>query len=236
MATHKIVSHQQWIDARKQLLAKEKEFTRARDALSQQRRELPWEAVEQNYLFTGADGTLTLADLFAGNSQLIVYHFMFDPSWDAGCKSCSFWADNFNGISAHLKHRDITFVAVSRAPYSKLDAYRKRMGWSFRWVSSLDSDFNFDYGVSFTPEQLAKDDPVYNYGSGKLFGPESVGISVFLQDADGAVFHTYSCYSRGVDMLNGAYHYIDLTPLGRNEGGQGKNPQAWVRRHDEYQG
>jgi predicted dithiol-disulfide oxidoreductase (DUF899 family) len=235
MATHKIVSHEQWIDARRQLLAKEKEFTRARDALSQQRRELPWERVDKNYLFTGADGTLTLGDLFAGKSQLIVYHFMFDPSWDAGCKSCSFWADNFNGIAAHLKHRDITFVVVSRAPYSKLDAYRKRMGWSFRWVSSFDSDFNFDYGVSFTPEQLAKDDPIHNYGSGKLFGPESVGISVFLQDADGAVFHTYSCYSRGVDMLNGAYHYIDLTPLGRNEGGQGKNPQAWVRRHDEYQ-
>jgi predicted dithiol-disulfide oxidoreductase (DUF899 family) len=235
MATHKIVSHEQWIDARKQLLAKEKEFTRARDALSQQRRALPWERVDKNYLFTGADGTLTLGDLFAGKSQLIVYHFMFDPSWDAGCKSCSFWADNFNGIAAHLKHRDITFVAVSRAPYSKLDAYRKRMGWSFRWVSSFDSDFNYDYGVSFTPEQVAKDDAIYNYRSGKLFGPESVGISVFLQDADGAVVHTYSCYSRGVDMMNGAYHYIDLTPLGRNEGGQGKNPQAWVRRHDEYQ-
>jgi predicted dithiol-disulfide oxidoreductase (DUF899 family) len=235
MATHKIVSHEQWIDARKQLLAKEKDPTRARDALSQQRRELPWERVDKNYLFTAADGTLTLGDLFAGKSQLIVYHFMFDPSWDAGCKSCSFWADNFNGIAAHLKHRDITFVAVSRAPYSKLDAYRRRMGWSFRWVSSFDSDFNFDYGVSFTPEQLEKHDAIHNYGSGKLFGPESVGISVFLQDADGAVVHTYSCYSRGVDMMNGAYHYIDLTPLGRNEGGQGKNPQAWVRRHDEYQ-
>src|ERR1700681_2278878 len=235
MTTHKIVSHEQWIDARKQLLAKEKEFTRARDALSQQRRALPWERVDKNYLFTGADGTLTLGDLFAGKRQLIVYHFMFDPSWDAGCKSCSFWADNFNGIAAHLQHRDITFVAVSRAPYSKLDAYRKRMGWSFRWVSSFDSDFNYDYGVSFTPEQVAKDEAIYNYRSGKLFGPESVGISVFLQDADGAVFHTYSCYSRGVDMMNGAYHYIDLTPLGRNEGGQGKNTQAWVRRHDEYQ-
>jgi predicted dithiol-disulfide oxidoreductase (DUF899 family) len=235
MTTHKIVSHEQWIDARKQLLAKEKDFTRARDALSRQRRDLPWERVDKNYVFTGADGKLTLADLFAGSSQLMIYHFMFDPSWEAGCKSCSFWADNFNGIDVHLKHRDITFLAVSRAPYNKLEAYRKRMGWSFKWVSSFDSDFNYDYGVSFTPEQLAKDDAIHNYGSGKLFGPESVGISVFCQDVDGAVFHTYSCYSRGVDMMNGAYHYLDLAPAGRNESGQGKNPQAWVRRHDEYQ-
>jgi predicted dithiol-disulfide oxidoreductase (DUF899 family) len=235
MTTHKIVSHEQWIDARKQLLAKEKDFTRARDALSRQRRDLPWERVDKNYVFTGADGKLTLGDLFAGSSQLMIYHFMFDPSWEAGCKSCSFWADNFNGIDVHLKHRDITFLAVSRAPYSKLEAYRQRMGWSFKWVSSFDSDFNYDYGVSFTPEQLAKDDAIHNYGSGKLFGPESVGISVFCQDVDGAVFHTYSCYSRGVDMMNGAYHYLDLAPAGRNESGQGKNPQAWVRLHDEYQ-
>ena len=235
MTTHKIVSHEQWIDARKQLLAKEKDFTRARDALSRQRRDLPWERVDKNYVFTGADGKLTLGDLFAGSSQLMIYHFMFDPSWEAGCKSCSFWADNFNGIDVHLKHRDITFLAVSRAQYSKLEAYRQRMGWSFKWVSSFDSDFNYDYGVSFTAEQLAKDDAIHNYGSGKLFGPESVGISVFCQDVDGAVFHTYSCYSRGVDMMNGAYHYLDLAPAGRNESGQGKNPQAWVRRHDEYQ-
>jgi len=235
MTTHKIVSHEQWIDARKQLLAKEKDFTRARDALSRQRRDLPWERVDKNYVFTGADGKLTLGDLFAGSSQLMIYHFMFDPSWEAGCKSCSFWADNFNGIDVHLKHRDITFLAVSRAPYSKLEAYRQRMGWSFKWVSSFDSDFNYDYGVSFTAEQLAKDDAIHNYGSGKPFGPESVGISVFCQDVDGAVFHTYSCYSRGVDMMNGAYHYLDLAPAGRNESGQGKNPQAWVRRHDEYQ-
>jgi predicted dithiol-disulfide oxidoreductase (DUF899 family) len=235
MATHRIVSHNQWVEARKAFLAKEKVFTRARDALNRARRDLPWERVEKNYLFAGADGKKSLGDLFAGKSQLIVYHFMFDPTWEAGCKSCSFWADNFNGIDAHLKHRDVTFLAVSRAPYSKLEAYGKRMGWSFQWVSSFDSDFNFDYGVSFTPEQIAKSEPLYNYGTAALFGPESVGISVFSKDGDGAVFHTYSCYARGVDMLNGAYHYLDLAPAGRNEGDQGKNPQAWVRRHDEYQ-
>ena len=160
---------------------------------------------------------------------------MFDPSWEAGCKSCSFWADNFNGIDAHLKHRDVTFLAVSRAPYSKLEAYKKRMGWSFKWVSSFDSDFNYDYGVSFTPEQIASGETIYNYGTGKPYGPDAVGISVFYRDGDGAVFHTYSCYSRGADMLNGAYHYLDLAPAGRDEGDQGQNPQAWVHRHDEYQ-
>lgn len=234
MATRKVVSHQQWTEARRQFLAREKEFTRARDALSRARRELPWERVEKNYLFTGADGNRSLGELFAGNSQLIVYHFMFDPSWEAGCKSCSFWADNFNGIDAHLKHRDVTFIAISRAPYSKLEAYRKRMGWSFNWVSSLDTDFNYDYGVSFTPEQQARRDPLYNFGTQPPFGPEAVGISVFCKDGDGDLFHSYSCYSRGVDMMNGAYHYLDLVPAGRNEDGEGKNPQAWVRRHDEY--
>jgi predicted dithiol-disulfide oxidoreductase (DUF899 family) len=235
MDMHKVVSHDQWVEARKRLLGKEKEFTRARDALSQERRDLPWERVEKSYLFTGPDGKERLTDLFAGKSQLIVYHFMFDPTWDAGCKSCSFWADNFNGIDIHLKHRDVTLLAVSRAPYTKLEAYRKRMGWTFKWVSSFDSDFNYDYGVSFTPEQIANGAAIHNYGAGKPFGPETVGISVFCKDSNDAVFHTYSCYSRGVDMMNGAYHYLDLTPMGRNEGDQGSNPQAWVRRHDEYQ-
>jgi predicted dithiol-disulfide oxidoreductase (DUF899 family) len=226
MNNPKIVSHAEWISLRKQLLLKEKEFTRARDELSRQRRELPWERVEKNYVFEGPDGTQNLADLFAGKSQLIVYHFMFDPAWDAGCKSCSFWADNFNGIDVHLKHRDITFLAVSRPPYNKLDAYRKRMAWSFKWVSSFGSDFNYDFGVSFTPEQLSKRAPIYNYDTSAAFGPESVGISVFCKDEKGQVFHTYSCYSRGVDMLNGAYHYIDLTPKGRDEPEQGSDPQA----------
>jgi predicted dithiol-disulfide oxidoreductase (DUF899 family) len=176
----------------------------------------------------GPNGEESLGNLFAGQSQLIVYHFMFDPTWEAGCKSCSFWADNFNNIAVHLKHRDATFLAISRAPYGKLEAYKKRMGWSFKWVSSFDSDFNYDYGVSFTPEQIANGEAINPYGS------ETVGISVFYKDGDGAVFHTYSCYARDADMLNGAYHYLDLAPLGRNEADQGQNPQAWVRRHDEY--
>jgi len=233
MNKHNIVSHDQWLEARKALLSKEKAFTRARDALSRERRELPWERVQKDYVFEGAAGRETLAQLFGSRSQLVVYHFMFDPGWEAGCKSCSFWADNFNGIDVHLAHRDATLLAVSRAPYAKLAAYWTRMGWSFKWVSSFGSDFNFDYGVSFTPEQVAKGEATQNYGSSKAPGSETVGISVFLKDEGNAIFHTYSCYSRGVDMLNGAYHYLDLTPKGRDEPAQG-NPQAWVRRHDEY--
>jgi len=233
MNKHNIVSHDQWLEARKALLSKEKAFTRARDALSRERRELPWERVQKDYVFEGAAGRETLAQLFGSRSQLVVYHFMFDPGWEAGCKSCSFWADNFNGIDVHLAPRDTTLLAVSRAPYAKLAAYWTRMGWSFKWVSSFGSDFNFDYGVSFTPEQVAKGEATQNYGSSKAPGAETVGISVFLKDEGNAIFHTYSCYSRGVDMLNGAYHYLDLTPKGRDEPAQG-NPQAWVRRHDEY--
>ena len=235
MTKPRIVSHAQWLQARHDLLSKEKEFTRARDTLSRERRELPWERVEKSYVFTGPDGRESLEALFAGKGQLIVYHFMFDPGWEAGCKSCSFWADNFNGVDVHLKHRDVTLLAVSRAAFAKIAVYRKRMGWSFKWVSSLDSDFNYDFGVSFTPDQLAQGEAIYNYGSAKPFGPEAVGISVFCRDGAGSVFHTYSCYSRGVDMLNGAYHYLDLTPAGRGEGARGEPNQAWVCRHDEYQ-
>jgi predicted dithiol-disulfide oxidoreductase (DUF899 family) len=231
---HKVVSGDQWIEARKQLLIKEKEFTRLRDQLSQERRDLPWERVEKNYSFDGPDGKETLSDLFAGKSQLIVYHFMFDPSWEAGCKSCSFWADNFNGIDIHLKHRDVSFLAISRAPLAKLEAYRRRMGWGFKWVSSFGSDFNHDFGVSFTPEQMAAGSAYWNYANQKPFEAETVGISVFCRE-QAQIFHTYSCYQRGVDMLNGAYHYLDLTPKGRDEADQKPHAQAWVRRHDEYQ-
>jgi predicted dithiol-disulfide oxidoreductase (DUF899 family) len=231
---HKVVSGDRWIEARKQLLIKEKEFTRQRDQLSQQRRDLPWERVEKNYAFDGPDGKETLSDLFAGKSQLIVYHFMFDPSWEAGCKSCSFWADNFNGIDVHLKHRDVSFLAISRAPLPKLEAYRRRMGWGFKWVSSFGSDFNHDFGVSFTPEQMAAGMAYWNYANQKPFEAETVGISVFCRD-QAQIFHTYSCYQRGVDMLNGAYHYLDLTPKGRDEADQKPYAQAWVRRHNEYQ-
>jgi len=230
MTNHPGVSHEQWLEARKKLLAKEKEFTRLRDELSNLRRELPWEPVTKTYAFEGPEGSETLSDLFGGKSQLIVQHFMFHPDWDEGCKSCSFWADNYNGTPIHLAHRDISFVAVARAPLAKIETYRKRMGWSFKWVSSFGSDFNFDYGVSFTKEQIASR-ATMNYGAPNTFGEEIVGISVFFKDGDGAIFHTYSTYSRGVDLMNGAYNYIDLTPKGRDEGGKS---QYWVRRHDQY--
>lgn len=230
MTNHPVVSHEQWLEARKELLAKEKAFTRLRDELSSLRRELPWEPVTKTYAFEGPAGAETLSDLFGGKSQLIVQHFMFHPDWNEGCKSCSFWADSYNGTPIHLAHRDISFVAVARAPLAKIEAYRKRMGWSFKWVSSFGSDFNFDFGVSFTKEQIASGTTI-NYGMPNKFGEEIVGISVFLKDEDGAIFHTYSTYSRGVDLMNGAYNYIDLTPKGRDEGGKS---QYWVRRHDQY--
>jgi predicted dithiol-disulfide oxidoreductase (DUF899 family) len=233
MQDHKIVSQAEWIEARTQFLAKEKEFTRVRDELSRARRELPWVRVDKKYVFDGSDGKETLADLFAGHRQLIIQHFMFDPSWEAGCPSCSFWADGYNGFFVHLEQRDVAFAAVSRAPLAKLTAYQRRMGWDFKWVSSLGSDFNHDYQVSSTPEESAKGEAYYNYRIGKVFGSERPGISVFYRDDDGAVFHTYSCYARGVDMMNAAYHYLDLTPKGRDEEGL-SNPQAWVRRHDDY--
>lgn len=234
MQSHRIASHEEWIEARKQLLAKEKEFTRLRDQLSQQRRDLPWERVEKPYVFDGPRGKETLAELFEGRHQLIVYHFMFDPAWDAGCKSCSFWADNFNGITVHLKHRDVTMIAVSRAPLAKLEAYKKRMGWTFKWVSSAGNDFNRDYYVSHTPEELAKKDAYYNYTRQAPYASEAPGISVLYRDDAGAVFHTYSAYARGLDMLNGAYHLLDLVPKGRDEANLSHH-SAWLRRHDEYQ-
>jgi predicted dithiol-disulfide oxidoreductase (DUF899 family) len=195
MEKHRVVSREEWIEARKDFLAKEKEFTRLRDQLSRQRREMPWVRVEKNYIFDGLDGKVSLADLFAGKSQLIVYHFMFDPSWEAGCKSCSFWADNYNPIIVHLNHRDANLVAISRAPLAKLQAYRKRMGWDFTWVSSAGNDFNYDYQVSPTPEEIAKGGRHYNYRPTKATG-EMPGISVFFKDTDGNIFHTYSTYER----------------------------------------
>jgi predicted dithiol-disulfide oxidoreductase (DUF899 family) len=233
MTNHKIVSREEWIEARKKLLVKEKEFTRLRDQLSHERRDLPWERVDKQYVFQGPNGKETLARLFDGTSQLIVYHFMFNPDREAGCAHCSFWADNFDHIPIHLQHRDISFVAISRAPYAKLEAYKKRMGWSFKWVSSFGSDFNFDYFVSFTPDEVKNGAGYHNYERSKPMDEDAVGISAFARDEAGDVFHTYSTYSRGVDMLNGAYHYIDLTPKGRDEAGH-DFAQFWVRRHDEY--
>jgi predicted dithiol-disulfide oxidoreductase (DUF899 family) len=234
MESHRVVSHDEWIEARKQFLAREKELTRLRDRLSEDRRDLPWELVDKSYRFDGPGGKETLADLFAGRSQLVVYHFMFGPDWEAGCPSCSLFADSFNGIVVHLNQRDVTFIAVSRAPFSKLDAYRKRMGWSFKWVSSAANDFNEDYRVSFSPEEVANGVGYYNYVRQRLFGTEMPGASVFYKDPAGRVFHTYSTYGRGLDAFMVNYQFLDVVPKGRDEAGQTPHPQAWVRRHDEY--
>jgi len=234
MDSHNIVSREQWLDARTRLLAREKEFTRARDRLSQERRELPWVRVDKTYMFDGPQGKESLADLFAGRSQLVVYHFMFAPDWEAGCKSCSFWADNFERNVVHLAHRDVTLIAVSRAPMSKLESFKRRMGWTFKWVSSADGDFNFDYHVSFTPDSLAGGEASYNYAPRTTSLTELPGISVFYKDADGSIFHTYSCYARGLDMMNAAYHYLDLVPKGRDEADLG-HPMAWLRHRDSYE-
>jgi predicted dithiol-disulfide oxidoreductase (DUF899 family) len=230
---HRIVSKDEWLAARSALLKKEKEFTLLRDKLGQQQRDMPWVLVDKKYLFDGPNGKQTLSDLFDGRSQLIVYHFMYDPNWDAGCPSCSFWADNFNGIVVHLNQRDVTMIAVSKAPYSKIGEYKKRMGWNFKWVSSYDNDFNFDYHVSFTPQELSEKKAFYNYSLQDTHSPEREGVSVFYKDTAGHVFHTYSAYARGIDVLNVAYHYLDLVPMGRDEDGH-EFPQFWVRRHDEY--
>lgn len=228
---HKVAFRDEWIEARKQLLIKEKEFTRLRDQLSEQRRNLPWERVDKQYVFAGPNGQETLSELFDGRNQLIVYHFMFAPDWEAGCPHCSHWADNFNGIIVHLNQRDVTLVAVSRAPYHKLAAYEKRMGWNFKWVSSFQNDFNYDYNVSFTPDEVAKGKAFYNFTTQDPGETDREGVSVFYKDSTGRVFHTYSTYARGIDMLNVDYHYLDLVPKGRDEAGRGP---FWVRRHDEY--
>jgi predicted dithiol-disulfide oxidoreductase (DUF899 family) len=235
VANHPVVSHEAWLAARKALLAREKEFTRQRDALSRERRELPWERVEKAYAFDAAGGKQTLAQLFGKHSQLAVYHFMFNPGSDEGCRHCSFWADSFDGIDVHLGHRDVSFVAVSRAPLGKIEAFRKRMGWSFKWVSSAGSDFNHDFGVSFTKEELARGPVTYNYTTGTMQMQEREGASAFYKDEQGKVFHSYSCYARGIDLLNTAYNFLDLCPKGRDEEGL-EFTQAWVRHHDRYEG
>lgn len=232
MTDHRIVPHDEWIAARRSFLAKEKEFNRLRDELSRERRELPWEHVKKPYVFASENGQETLADLFGKRSQLIVYHFMYGPSWEIGCKSCSFWADNFNGIVPHLNARDVALVAVSRAPLQKLQAQARRFGWTFKWVSSFDNDFNFDYCVSFRPEALDRGEVSYNYGSQRLDSTEMPGISAFFRDGD-QVYHSYSTYARGLDMLNTAYHYLDIAPKGRDEAGLAF-PQAWVKHRIAY--
>jgi predicted dithiol-disulfide oxidoreductase (DUF899 family) len=233
MSDPRIVSHEEWLKAQRAHLAREKELTRLRDQLAAERRALPWERVEKAYRFEGPEGRLGLADLFRGLGQLVIYHFMLGPDWKEGCPSCSFWADNYNGVDVHLAHRDTALVAVSRAPVSQIEAYRKRMGWTFRWVSSLGSDFNFDYAVSFDPAKRVEGASNYNFATSAFGGEEAPGVSVFRRGEDGAVYHTYSTYGRGLEMVNGTYHMLDLTSKGRDESGL-PWPMAWVRRHDQY--
>ncbi len=233
MNTHQIVSHDEWMDARRRFLSKEKELMRLRDELSRERRELPWERVGKDYVFDGPAGKETLSDLFAGRHQLIVYHFMFAPDWDTGCRSCSFWADNYDRIIPHLNQRDISFAAVSRAPLAKLQAFAARLGWSFKWVSSGGNDFNYDYQVSFRPEDLARGTAEYNYAKHAGSMPDLPGFSVFFKADSGSIFHTYSTYARGVDPMNVAYQLLDLVPKGRDEQGL-PYPMAWVKLRDLY--
>ncbi|MEX2647820.1 MAG: thioredoxin family protein [Alphaproteobacteria bacterium] len=232
---HQIVSREAWLDARRALLAEEKALTRQRDALARARRALPRVRVDKPYIFDGEAGSVSIADLFGGCGQLVIYHFMFGPDWEEGCKSCSFWADGFERIVVHLNQRDVSFAMVARAPLAKLLAFRRRMGWTLPWVSSLGNDFNRDFNVSFTPDEIERETAFYNFTTGRFPVEEAPGMSVFLKDADGAVFHTYSCYARGLDMLNPAYHVLDLVPKGRDED-ELPYTMAWVRHHDRYGG
>ena len=234
MQPHKIVPREEWIEARKTHLAHEKEYTRVRDRLSEGRRALPWVKVDKTYVFDGPTGKATLSELFKTRNQLVVQHFMFAPDWNEGCKSCSFWADGFERMVPHLAARDTTLVAVSRAPLDKLTAFKARMGWTFDWFSSADNDFNYDYAASFTPEQIKSGAKIYNFGTSGFGIEEAPGISVFYRDEAGTIFHTYSCFECGLDMMNAAYQYLDLTPLGRHEDGL-PYPMDWVRLRDQYQ-
>jgi predicted dithiol-disulfide oxidoreductase (DUF899 family) len=230
---HAIVSRDEWLAARTEHLRREKEFTRLRDRLSAERRALPWVRVDKTYTFDAPDGSRTLADLFDGRSQLIVYHFMFGPSWEEGCPSCSLLSDHIDGATVHLAQRDVTLVAVSRAPLDRIEAFRKRMGWRFPWVSSHGSDFNHDHHVSFTEDVRAAGEVDYNFGRQTYQGEELPGLSVFIRDENGDVLHTYSAYARGLDLLVGAYNYLDLAPRGRDEDAL-SHTMAWVRHHDRY--
>ena len=229
----KTVSHDEWIRARKQFLIKEKEFTRLRDEISRQRRELPRERVTKNYVFEGPRGTESIGDLFDNRGQLIIYHFMLAPGWSEGCPSCSYLADHFDGMTIHLAHREVTLAAVSRAPFDQIAAFKKRMGWRFHWVSSFGSDFNYDYNVSLSAAEKASGTRYYNYTQMEFPIEELPGLSVFARDPDGAIYHTYSAYARGLDILVGTYNFLDLAPKGRDEEGL-KHSMAWVRHHDKY--
>jgi predicted dithiol-disulfide oxidoreductase (DUF899 family) len=231
---HRIVSRDEWLKTRKALLAKEKELTQLRDRLSAERRELPWVKVEKPYVFDSPEGRATLADLFDGRSQLIVKHFMLAPGQKDGCVGCSFEVDHVEGALVHLEHHDVSYVAVARAPLAEIEAFKKRMGWHFRWVSSFGSDFNYDFNVSFRPEEIAKGEAVYNYRRGPVPLEDLSGESVFYKSPEGEIFHTYSTFGRGAEELLGAYVLLDLTPKGRNETGPRHNLSDWVRHHDRY--
>ncbi len=233
---HPTVSREEWIAARKELLNKEKDLSQLQDEVSRLRRELPWVKVEKEYIFETPEGSKTLAELFNGNSQLVVYHFMFGPGWKAGCVGCSFFSDHVDGANQHLAHHDVTFTAVSRAPLAEIEAYKRRMGWRFRWVSSSESDFNYDFHVSFRKDAIAAGEVYYNYEMLKTTMEDLHGTSVFFKDDSETVFHTYSAYARGDERGLGTYMFLDLTPKGRNETGPNFNLTDWVRRHDEYPG
>ena len=228
-----VVDADEWRQARLAHLAEEKAFTRQRDALSEKRRNLPWLKITQDYEFDGPQGAVSLEDLFDGRSQLLIYHFMYGPGWAEGCPSCSFWADNYDGVGVHMAARDTTLATVARAPLGELESYKQRMGWSFPWYSSEKSSLNFDMGVSFTPESLADGSARYNHGTQTAFGDEAPGISVFTRTDDGSIYLSYQTFSRGLDMLNGTYHMLDLTPKGRDEGDLDFT-MAWLRRNDAY--
>ena len=234
MKTPQIVPRDEWLAQRKALLDKEKEWARLSDRLSAERRELPWVGVPDDYRFEGEAGVQSLGALFDGRSQLLVYHFMFAPSWEQGCPLGSFWADQFNPLGVHLNQRDVKLVAVSNAPIDKLSAFKVRMGWSFSWVSAVESRFSGDFGVTFSREEIEQGQPRYNYRDGASVGEEMPGLSVFYKNSDGEIFHTYSCYARGLEAMNSSYSLLDLVPRGRDEAGL-RFPMAWVRYHDRYE-
>lgn len=235
MKHNKVVSNEEWLAARQALLEKEKDFTRQRDALTRERQQLPWRKIDKEYVFEGPNGQASLGDLFGDFKQLLVYHFMFGPDWQEGCPSCSFWADNYDGTDVHLAHRDTMLVTISNTSLDKINAYKTRMGWSFAWVSSVGTDFNRDFNVTFTPEELEQGKMYYNFGITSFPASEGPGFSVFYKDNAGNIFHTYSTYARGLDILNGTYNMLDLTPIGRDEKGEGKHNMYWLRRHDQYE-
>ena len=234
MSAHRVISKEAWIAERKTLLEREKKLTHLRDEVARERRSLPWVKIEKNYVFDSSEGQRTLAELFEGRSQLLVQHFMFGPGWEQGCPSCSYMADHTDGMNVHLRHRDITMLAISRAPLAEIERFRSRMGWKFRWVSSFGTDFNYDFNVSFTQEERAKGEVYYNFGMQPLQGEEMPGISVFCRNDAGEVFHTYSTYGRGVEVMMGAYNMMDLTPKGRGERDV-PHKMEWVRHHDRYE-